>query len=212
MTTRIIIARHGNTFAKGDVITRVGGRTDLPLVEDERGRGVGRYLRDNDMTPDVVFSGPLKRHIQTTSYAVEEMGIAKEDIKINHDFSEIDYGPDENKPEEDVIARLGQEAIDRWNKDATVPDGWLVDPKGIVKSWHDFADMVAKEYKDKTVLLVSSNGTIRFAPYITGDFEKFSNEFDIKVTTGGVCIFEKEETDENWKCKDWNIKAYKNYR
>lgn len=212
MTTRIIIARHGNTFRPGETPTRVGGRTDLPLVENERGRSVGKYLRDSNLIPDVVFSGPLKRHIQTTEYAVEEMNIAKTDIKINHDFSEIDYGPDENKPEDDVIARLGQEAIDKWNKDATVPDGWLVDPKGIINAWQDFADNVEAEYKDKTVLLVSSNGTIRFAPYITGDFTKFSEEFDIKVTTGGVCIFEKEEGDANWKCTDWNVKCYKNYR
>ncbi|MFZ4686424.1 MAG: histidine phosphatase family protein [Hyphomonadaceae bacterium] len=31
MQTRIFIVRHGNTFDKGDVVTRVGGRTDLPL-------------------------------------------------------------------------------------------------------------------------------------------------------------------------------------
>ena len=28
---RIIVCRHGNTFDKGDGVTRVGGRTDLPL-------------------------------------------------------------------------------------------------------------------------------------------------------------------------------------
>ena len=30
--TRLIIARHGNTFDAGDIPTRVGRRTDLPLV------------------------------------------------------------------------------------------------------------------------------------------------------------------------------------
>jgi broad specificity phosphatase PhoE len=28
---RLFVVRHGNTFDAGDVITRVGGRTDLPL-------------------------------------------------------------------------------------------------------------------------------------------------------------------------------------
>ena len=32
MTTRIIIARHGNTFAKDETPRRVGGRTDLDIV------------------------------------------------------------------------------------------------------------------------------------------------------------------------------------
>ena len=29
--SRVYIVRHGNTFDRGDVILRVGGRTDIPL-------------------------------------------------------------------------------------------------------------------------------------------------------------------------------------
>ena len=35
MVTRILIARHGNTFTKDQTPTRVGRHTDLPLVEKE---------------------------------------------------------------------------------------------------------------------------------------------------------------------------------
>ena len=31
MVRKVYIVRHGNTFDKGDVVTRVGARTDLPL-------------------------------------------------------------------------------------------------------------------------------------------------------------------------------------
>ena len=31
MKTRILICRHGNTFDKGELVTRVGSRTDLKL-------------------------------------------------------------------------------------------------------------------------------------------------------------------------------------
>lgn len=55
MTTRIIIARHGNTFAKDETPRRVGGRTDLDLVEEERGRNVGRYLKAKGLIPALVF-------------------------------------------------------------------------------------------------------------------------------------------------------------
>ena len=34
--TRLVVARHGNTFGPKDVVTRVGGRTDLPLVASGR--------------------------------------------------------------------------------------------------------------------------------------------------------------------------------
>lgn len=60
MTTRLIIARHGNTFTKDQTPTRVGGRTDLPLVESERGRNIGKYLKLKDMLPDVVFAAPAE--------------------------------------------------------------------------------------------------------------------------------------------------------
>ena len=72
MTTRLIIARHGNTFKPGETPTRVGARTDLPLVEEARGRAIGRYLKNHDLIPDIVFSGPLKRQMQTAELAVAD--------------------------------------------------------------------------------------------------------------------------------------------
>lgn len=74
MTTRIIIARHGNTFAKDETPRRVGGRTDLDLVEEERGRNVGRYLKAKGLIPALVFAAPLKRTVNTAKLAIEEMG------------------------------------------------------------------------------------------------------------------------------------------
>lgn len=43
----LIIARHGNTFGPDDTPTRVGARTDLPLVESgiQQARLLGTHLR-----------------------------------------------------------------------------------------------------------------------------------------------------------------------
>ena len=205
MTTRIIIARHGNTFTKDQTPTRVGGRTDLPLVEDERGTLLGEYLVDAGLIPHKIWAAPLKRTMQTAKLAVKAMGI---NLTVEEDdsFREIDYGPDENQTEDKVIARIGQEAIDKWNQQAIVPDGWKVDVQGTIDTWIKLGEKVAKEYKDKNILVVSSNGVIRFAPYLTGDFKKFSSEHDIKVGTGCVCIFEKEDENSPWVCTVWNLK------
>lgn len=205
MTTRIIIARHGNTFAKGQTPTRVGGRTDLDLVETERGTNVGLYLKKVGLVPDMVYAAPLKRTRKTAELAIAAM---EKDIpfELDNSFVEIDYGPDENKTEDEVIARIGQEAIDKWNESAIVPDGWIVSVEGIINAWNSFAKKVETKFKDKTVMVVSSNGIIRFAPYLTGDFEGFCREHDIKVGTGSVCIFEKEDGEKHWTCKGWNIK------
>lgn len=204
MTTRLIIARHGNTFEKGQTPTRVGARTDLPLVENERGTNIGLYLKKAGLLPDAVFAAPLKRTTQTAELAVKAMEIDTPVIPETS-FTEIDYGPDENKTEDEVIARIGQEAIDNWNKNAIVPNGWIVNPEDIIANWQNFANKVATNYAGKNVLVVSSNGIIRFAPCLTGDFDGFCREHDIKVGTGCICIFEKE-TDSPWRCTVWNLK------
>src|SRR5258706_236449 len=108
MTIKLLIARHGNTFGPGDIVTRVG-TTDLPLVESglQQGRNLGTYLQ--------------------------------------------------------------------------------------------------KEFADKIVLVVTSNGIARFSPYLTGNFDAFIAEHNIKISTGALCIFENSSA-ETWRCLKWNVK------
>lgn len=205
MTTRLVIVRHGNTFSKGQTPLRVGARTDLPLVETERGTNVGKYLRMRTIIPDVVFTAPLKRTMETARLAIASLD---KDIKliIDERFREIDYGPDEGKTEEEVVARIGQKAIEEWDRAGIVPDGWSVSVDEIIKEWKKFAKEIEAQYKNKTVMVVSSNGIIRFAPYLTGDFDRFSEEFNIKVGTGSVCVLEKDEDDKFWRVVEWGTK------
>ena len=199
----LIIARHGNTFRPGETPTRVGAKTDLPLVEEERARGIGKYLKKNGYAPTKIYAAPLKRTMETAKLAAEELGFTDTIVPLT-DFTEIDYGPDENKTEDEVIARIGQDAIDLWNAKAIVPDGWKVDPEKLAAVWKNFAASI----KDgETVLAVSSNGVIRFAPHITADYDAFCAEHDIKVATGGVCILVFE--NGAWTAKEWNVKAFK---
>lgn len=201
----LIIARHGNTFRKGETPTRVGSRTDLPLVEEERGRGIGLYLKKLGLQPDRILAAPLQRTMKTAELAAEELRFAGT-VQPDSRFIEVDYGPDENKTEEEVIARIGEEAINRWNAEALVPDGWKVDVAAIIANWQALA---AEVKEGETLLCVSSNGTIRFAPHLTGDYAGFCATHDIKVPTGGVCIFTTED-GANWICREWGVKAFKN--
>ena len=196
MTTRIIIARHGNTFAKDETPRRVGGRTDLDLVEEERGRNVGRYLKAKGLIPALVFAAPLKRTVNTAKLAIEEMGGGMP-LEIDDSFREVDYGPDENKTDDEVMLRLGQvyavkegknpaemsedaltdvgrHVIDLWNEKAIVPDGWKVSPEDCIHAWMKFGEKVFKNFHGENIMVVSSNGVIRFAPYLTGDFNGFA--------------------------------------
>ena len=201
MTTQLIIARHGNTFGPGDTPTRVGARTDIPLVQSGVNQAIliGQYFQANQINPDVIYSSELKRTKQTAEHALKKMPITPLSC-----FNEIDYGPDENKTEEEVIARIGQVAIDAWNKDAKMPPGWQVDPEAIIQNWLDFGAMIQKKHTDQTVFVVTSNGIARFAPYLTGNFEAFCENYAIKLKTGALSAF--SYIDSTWHVDYWNLK------
>lgn len=204
--TRLLIARHGNTFGPGDIVRRVG-TTDLPLVESglTQGRKLGEYLKHHHFIPDVIFASQLKRAIQTAEQAQSAMQTNKP-IQSLSIFNEIDYGPDENLPEDAVVARVGKDALKEWEASAKVPDGWKVDPQEIINNWRKFSADVLQKYPGKTVLVVTSNGIARFSPYLTGDFAAFASKHGIKISTGALCIFENNSADTQWDCLQWNIK------
>ena len=90
---------------------------------------------------------------------------------------------------------------------AVVPLGGNVDGEKLISGWLDLAASIPD---GETWLLVSSNGVMRFSPYILGNYEDFCATHDIKVPTGGVCIFDC--VGDHWRCTDWGIKAYKLFK
>lgn len=223
----LIIARHGNTFRPGETPTRVGARTNLPLVEEERACGIGLYLKQRGMIPTRILAAPLLRTLRTAELAADALGNPCP-VQQEPSLVEIDYGPDENQTEQAVALRLGRvtaqaagqnldnltekdledlgaRAIKLWDAKAIVPSGWVVNPSQLIEAWRNIADSVEE---GETLLCVSSNGVIRFAPHITGNYAAFCAEHDIKVPTGGVCIF-TARPGEPWQCSEWGVKAFK---
>lgn len=200
--TTLLIARHGNTFSAEETPTRVGARTDLPLVETgrEQAKKLGLYLRTNDLVPHLILTSQLKRTKEMAEIIKDELGIAVETHPLAI-FNEIDYGPDENKPEDDVIARLGEDALKKWDDEALLPDGWLADPGAITRNWINFAHELEV---GTTTLVITSNGIARFAPHLTGNFEAFALNQSIKLSTGALAILERDAKD--WVIKGWNIR------
>lgn len=203
--TTLIIARHGNTFGPGDTVTYVGARTDLPLVDKgvEQARAIGKFLKENRLIPDVVYASHLKRAQETARIAIQESGVTNPVYALDI-FNEIDYGPDENKTREDVVARIGEEALKNWDEQSLVPEGWLADPDSIIQNWLGFAKQVCAYDDNETVLVVTSNGIARFAPHITGDYGAFSASHSPKLTTGALAIFTHD--DRGWTLQEWNLK------
>lgn len=207
MTTKLIIVRHGNTFDKGQVPVRVGLRTDMSLSASGREQAVvlGKYMKLSGIDPEAVFSSELRRTYETADIALKEVGIDRRVERLAI-FNEVDYGVDEGKTEEELVGRIGEKALDLWNTVGIVPEGWIFDVDVTIENWRKFASMVEDRYIDRTVMVFTSNGIARFAPYITGDFEKFSKKFDIKISTGALGIFEKTNGEQNWSVVSWNLK------
>jgi probable phosphoglycerate mutase len=204
--TTLIIARHGNTFTSEQTPTRVGARTDLPLVESgqEQARKIGAWLKHKELIPETFYSSQLQRTKQTAEIAIKELG-HPQPVYALEIFNEIDYGPDENKPEVDVIKRIGKKAITDWDDKAIVPKGWKFDPDKCIKNWKNFARHIVNTTEDNEVtLVVTSNGIARFAPHLTGNFKEFADNHKIKLSTGALGILKFE--NDAWVIKDWNVR------
>ncbi len=175
---RLILVRHGNTFDAGETPRRVGARTDLPLSSSGRAQAEALAEHFKGLRFDAAFASTLTRTRQTAR-AMLRMRIDSPALLLEPFLTEIDYGPDENKTEDDVIARIGAEALKLWDAEATPPPGWLVDPKAILAAWSKFLARLAA--RDGTVLTVTSNGIARFLPAAAGID---ASGLDLKLKTG----------------------------
>jgi probable phosphoglycerate mutase len=197
MTARLYIVRHGNTFEKGDVVTRVGGRTDLPLSPS--GRGQAEKLARHFAGEGIVFAsartGPLRR-TRETALTILAAQASPPDLLTELFLREIDYGPDENRPEPEVVARVGQAALETWEKHGVPLSGWRVDPAALVGNWQEMFSDLRAEPGDH--LIVTSNGIARFAL----EAIKARRE-DLKLATGAYGVVALAETET---LLSWNVK------
>lgn len=198
LPTSLFIVRHGNTFDAGDVVTRVGGRTDLPLSVSGRAQAdaLGGYFIDHGREFASARTSPLKRTRET---AETILGFQHQppELETALFLREIDHGPDENKPEDEVVARIGAAALAAWETDGIPPPGWRVDPDALVGNWQQlFAklDGVGGEH-----LIVTSNGIARFALKAAGVADR-----ELKLKTGAFGVIEL--SDGTASVSDWNVR------
>lgn len=221
---RLVVVRHGNTFEDGETPRRIGARTDIPLVQKGRAISVAAaaFVKNMGIHPDRIFAAPLLRSMETAEIISREIGFVGP-VSPAREFVEVDYGPDENKTDDELKERLGRvylanegekdnisqvraitrggQVLEEWDKLGVVPKDWPIDVDAIRQSWSNFSAGIKPE---ETVLLVTSNGVIRFAPCILAEgADIFSARLvDMKVSVGKVCIFEDDGT--GWHCVIWN--------
>jgi probable phosphoglycerate mutase len=162
----LVLARHGNTFGPDDTPVWVGANEDLPLVDKglEQSRAIGRALNEAGLMPDRILAGPLKRTRTGAALAAEQCGFSGE-IEIDDRLKEIDYGVWGGRSDLQIAQDWGSDAIDAWRERSIAPAGagWSPDPAQIAANARAVYDAVTRDRSDDhTVLLVSSNGILRY--------------------------------------------------
>lgn len=224
--TTLIVARHGNTFEKGDVILRVGARTDLPLTAEGRaqGRRLGEKLSELGLRPTAFYSAPLRRTLETSSEIATAQGVSAKPF-VEDFLTELDYGADDGRPETEVARRLGEvelgnaaenstpetleaaglAALKRWDAEKRLPTGWAflqerVDRLG--EDWRSFAARVVERRSGETVVATTSNGIARFATALLSPNAPIPEK--LKLATGAFGVF--VWNGECWRLDAWNIR------
>jgi len=197
--TNLYIVRHGNTFEKNEIPRRVGSRTDIPLVESgfNQSDSLGEYFFNKKIFFNTAYSSPLLRAQQTAHKILNQQNNSIEIHSLNL-LNEIDHGPDENKTEAEVEARIGKEAIRQWDENAIAPEGWIVEDEQRIAGWKDF---VESHKNHDNILMVTSNGAARF---LLKAYQLRETEQNLKLRTGayGCVTFINEDLTLN--C--WDIR------
>lgn len=184
--SKILLARHGNTFGPGDKVVWVGAREDLPLVEkgEQQAAALGEALRDAGLTPAHIVCGPLKRTRRAAEIVSELTGFDG-DVLIDERLREIDYGSWGGKSCDEIIAEFGAEAREEWDLHHRRPAGADWSPSEDTLRSHALASMAAAAELDGLTVVITSNGILRYMyNALTGP------DADVKVKTGNLCAVE----------------------
>ncbi|MEO0392342.1 MAG: histidine phosphatase family protein [Pseudomonadota bacterium] len=193
---KLLLARHGNTFGPDDTPVWVGADQDMPLVPTghTQAQTLGQSLKAAGVTPDRIIAGPLKR---TVEYAeIVRSLIAGPAVEIDPRLREIDYGSWGGKTTEEIIESHGETAVRAWNDRGQWPDraDWQPDPSDLRRNLkllvHDIQTSAAE---DAVILLVSSNGILRFfLDLVPGEFARRARDTALKTATGAVSCLDRQ--------------------
>jgi broad specificity phosphatase PhoE len=203
----LLLARHGNTFNKGDKVVWVGARTDLPLTAKgcEQALALGQALAPFAPRIKRVISGPLLRTREHAGIAMDVAG-EKAAIEIDQRLREIDYGLWEAKSSEEIQAMGGGAELDAWNKAGQWPrsPGWTPAPDAIAANVAELAgECAAGLGEGDAALLVTSNGILKFfLKLVPGAFEDMAACGSLKVATGHCCAL--RHRPRGWEVLFWD--------
>lgn len=203
----LFLARHGNTFNSGDPVVWVGSQNDLPLVQsgEQQAVALANGFRSVEFIPTAVYTGPLQR---MTAYAAIILQTLKLNLSVTVDqrINEIDYGDWSGLTKEQVCQRFGHDAFENWEKHSIWPSNsnWQETAEQVIERIHHFSeDLISKHAADDQVLVVASNGCLRyFLDLVPGALPHHVEQQSAKIATGHVCKLSFKQG--SWQLNYWN--------
>ncbi|CUR58439.1 putative 2,3-bisphosphoglycerate-dependent phosphoglycerate mutase [metagenome] len=114
-TASLVLLRHGESEGNAhDVFT---GWLNPPLTSAgaREARQAGERLRDEGVTPTVVYTSVLLRAIQTASLVMEGLG-AGHDVRRNWRLNERHYGALQGLSRAEVRDAFGEDQLEKWRR------------------------------------------------------------------------------------------------
>ena len=192
-----VIVRHGNTFESGETPRRIGARTDLPLTDKgfQQASALGEFFRRQNWEFGRALVAPLLR-TRATAELILSHQLNAPDPEFCQWLREIDHGPDENQTEDDVVARIGKDSLEQWDRHAEPPPDWTVDSGARIDAWRTFF-AESDHLETRPTLIVTSNGAARFALLAARSLlTSAANLPTMKLPTGGYGVIEKGENGD----------------
>ena len=172
MTTLYII-RHGKTNWNNQGL--IQGMTDIELNEEgkEEARKLSKIIDIDNV--DICISSPLKRAKETAKIIVQN----KKQIIYDNLLLERSFGDYEGTK---ITQELAEKQWDYKNLDTTNNIESIDD---MLKRCHKFLNKIKKEYKDKTILIVSHGCLIKGLHFSITGYDKNTDflSFYAKNTT-----------------------------
>ncbi|MDT8287890.1 MAG: histidine phosphatase family protein [Elusimicrobiales bacterium] len=211
---KLLLVRHGNTFAAGETPVRVGANEDLPLTAEgeAQARAFAAALRESGLRPDVFVTGPLKRTRRHTEIIMAELGTSGA-AEIDPRLTEIDYGPWGGLSDAEIVARFGPVAareLEAWEKESRWPAEtarWAPGAETVTRNIAALkAELAARLGADGTALICSSNGILRyFLELAPGGLAAAQARGQAKMATGAASLL--RVADDTVRVLFWNARA-----
>jgi probable phosphoglycerate mutase len=187
----ILFARHGNTFGPGDAVVWVGRETDLPLVDKgwAQARAFGSALIRLNLRPDRIIAASLRRTRGFADTVADMLGHTARP-EIDPRLNEIHYGAWAGRTSDEIAANPeAAAAMAAWSARDTWPEnaGWLTTEAELLNAVREFADeVIARADAAGRLLVVSSNGVLRFLPRVLGVTDPARASYVMKTGHAGL--------------------------